>query len=203
MMEGIVSQSTYGRSAYGNKTNEKGKVEGHDQQYCQAWHHIKMINIWKVYLLRKVNFALWPYTNVSSGCSRPVSSGALWTAKKIFFSEMSIYLYSISTCLFVSRVWLWQAKILRLKNCKGLLNQTQLNNVLQQELLRHMMDGQVGVEVEGLMAPQDMGQRWWVLHLSFTFVKRAVNRVTRRWRGSNFLKLSTYASEFPAQNTGL
>ncbi|GFS13149.1 kinesin-like protein [Elysia marginata] len=42
------------------------------------------------------------------------------------------------------------------KELQGLLNQTQLNNVLQQELLRHMMDGQVGVEVEGLMAPQDM-----------------------------------------------
>ncbi|GFO28017.1 kinesin-like protein, partial [Plakobranchus ocellatus] len=41
------------------------------------------------------------------------------------------------------------------KELQGLLNQTQLNNVLQQELLRHMMDGQVGVEVEGLMAPQD------------------------------------------------
>ena len=41
------------------------------------------------------------------------------------------------------------------RELQGRLHQTELNNALQQDLLRHMMDDQVNLEVDDLMARTD------------------------------------------------
>ena len=91
--------------------------------------------------------------------------GALDCAKKIFFSEMSIYLYSISTCLFVSRVWLWQAKILRLKNCKAFWTRPSWTTSSSRNSSDTWWMGRLG-----LRSRDSWLHRTWTEMVSFAFV---------------------------------